>query len=152
MRRAVGNARHRHSVIDFYTCGLSPTACLCLDVALDALERCVCQEKVDGRPCVPGNEFDTRKGCSDGCRAFFLQVQVCQVPVNLVGGYLAFVESRGDLHKCLVDVAAGFRGLLDLFAPVQEVRGHVTIDPFGIESNGLKLKRLRTFGQWPVRW
>ena len=69
-----------------------------------------------------------------------------QVPIDLVGRDRAFVEARGDLHKCLVDVAAGFRGLLDLLAPIQEVRYHVTIDPFRIESNGLKLKRLRRLG------
>ena len=31
-------------------------------------------------------------------------------------------------------------------APVQKMRYGMTIDPFGIESNGLKLKRLRRLG------
>ena len=49
-------------------------------------------------------------------------------------------------HKCLVDIAAGFRGLVYSIAPVQKMRYGMTIDPFGIESNGLELKGLRRCG------
>ena len=152
MRGTVCYCRHRHSVIDFDTSGLSPTSCLCLDVALDALEGCFCWQKVNGRPCVSGNEFDTRKGGSDGCRAFFSEVQVRQVLIDLVGRDRAFVEARGDLHKCLVDVAGDLCGLLNLFAPIQKMRDGVAIDPFRIESNGLKLKRLRRLGNGLFEW
>ena len=69
-----------------------------------------------------------------------------QVLIDLVGRDRAFVEARGDLHKCLVDVAINLCGLLDLFAPIQKVGYGVAVCPFGIESNGLKLKRLRRLG------
>ena len=69
-----------------------------------------------------------------------------QVPIDLVGSYRGVVEARGDLYECLVDVAAGFRGLVYSIAPVQKMRYGMTIDPFGIESNGLKLKGLRRLG------
>ena len=78
--------------------------------------------------------------------AFFSEVQVRQILIDLLGRDLAFVEARGDLHKCLVDVATGLCGLLDLLAPIQKMRGGVAVCPFSIVRDGLKLKRLRCFG------
>ena len=71
MRGTVCYGCHRHGVIYLNPCGLPPTAGLCLDVALDALQGGVGQEKVNGRSCVFGNEFDSSQDGSDGCRAFF---------------------------------------------------------------------------------
>ena len=146
--RAVCNGRHCHSVIDFDTSGLSPTASLRLDVALDALQRCFCWQKVNRLACVPGHEFDRCQGGGDGCRGFVVAVQVYQEAIDMFGRDLSGVEARGDLYECLVDVAGDFRGLVYSIDPVQKVRCVVTIRALGIESNGLKLKRLRCFGQW----
>ena len=46
---------------------------------------------------VPGKEFNRCQGSCDGCRAFLFKVQVCQIPVNLIGRYRGGVEARGDL-------------------------------------------------------
>ena len=69
-----------------------------------------------------------------------------QVPIDLVGSYRGVVEARGDLYECLVNVAIDLCGLLDLFAPVQEVRYRVAIDALGIVRDGLELKGLRRLG------
>ena len=93
-----------------------------------------------------GNEFDSSQDGSDGCRAFFSQVQVREKPIDLPGHDLFFVEASSDLHEYLVDVAGDLGRLINSIYPIQEVDYGMAIDTLGIKSNGLKLKRLRRLG------
>ena len=77
---------------------------------------------------------------------FSPRCRCARYPLTWLGRDLAGVEARGDLYETLVDVAIDFCGLLDLFAPIQKVGYGVAVCPFGIESNGLELERLRRLG------
>ena len=57
VRGTVCNGRHCHCIVHFNTNGLAATARLRLYIPLDALQRRLCQEKINRLACVPGNEF-----------------------------------------------------------------------------------------------